>query len=640
MPKREFKFPDTLPTVSERLCTSHLPSHSKTEALSLNKMSYDRNGLFSSDPPPSMWSHNEFPPIGSVVPARKRKDNNENSNPTGLTDNGASIALLPQYQSEAYAMVMDPAQEVNIGALMPSVDVSQPPPTIMPLMVATSEPDIVKSIGQISWLSSKAALIADVNGGRRYPFQLKDFCDTAVQDLVYYIRVGFTFSFTACKHDDGYACRVVQPLTVMEAEEYFRGRGEIDLNGILPSPANSKDLYFCQLEEDAIPQLLNVFKRNGRSILQLNQLATLHSNQHSGTIPDEDVYRYIGSSSLKRRDFIERRTHLFHLYNDDSIELQHPALYTAVTMLCSYLLRRGGLTSIQALYEFYTSDEMPLEIREYNGESRNDFLNLITEHSWAFSVFPSKVYVAARRNMPKFDYYAFIKNCFPEYLEPQPQPFCGGGGGQHGYGHGYAQNYNIQQQQYQQYHQYHQRPFQQQAQQPQGYHHQQQYQQYQQQQQLRQRAPQSLMMLDQVPPPPTQIRIPTAQPQVLWDGDSNSSDWSPPPDIWSNGVMGGFRARNNTSSSGSMINDTLVNTVLEKKQTREVGVQADLCSCACACSGTRTKSSSPLEVGAERQQMKVQQEPKPTLQVSAPAPITQRFYEPFGTGDLLGALRF
>lgn len=85
--------------------------------------------------------------------------------------------------------------------------------------------------------------------------------------------------------------------------------------------------------------------------------------------------------------------------------------------LASFLLRRGGATSIEALWEYFTSAEMPIEIRECLGivtesrgmAARNEFLNLIQSHPWVFALFPNRVFVSVRRNLPHYDYPGFIK---------------------------------------------------------------------------------------------------------------------------------------------------------------------------------------------------------------------------------------
>uniref|UniRef100_A0A8R1DX19 Uncharacterized protein n=1 Tax=Caenorhabditis japonica TaxID=281687 RepID=A0A8R1DX19_CAEJA len=59
------------------------------------------------------------------------------------------------------------------------------------------------------------------------------------------------------------------------------------------------------------------------------------------------------------------------------------------------------------------SGDFAQEIRDHTGESRQDFLNLLTAHNWVFSLFPNRTYVSVRRNLPTYDYYGFIKKHFP-----------------------------------------------------------------------------------------------------------------------------------------------------------------------------------------------------------------------------------
>ncbi|KAK6034181.1 hypothetical protein COOONC_28314 [Cooperia oncophora] len=159
---------------------------------------------------------------------------------------------------------------------------------------------------------------------------------------------------------------------------------------------------------------------------------------------DDELFRYVGTSSLKRRQFVERRTHLFRLTPEDNIALQNPAVYLCVLRLASYLLRRGGATAIQSLYDYFIGPEMAPEIREQIGEStvicltiaitrmaehgtewytfivvicvlgRQEFLNLVVGHPWIFALFPNRTYVSVRRNLPHYDYPGFIKQHFPD----------------------------------------------------------------------------------------------------------------------------------------------------------------------------------------------------------------------------------
>ena len=43
-------------------------------------------------------------------------------------------------------------------------------------------------------------------------------------------------------------------------------------------------------------------------------------------------------------------------------------MYSCVLRLASHLLRRGGVTAIESLYEFYLSGQMPPDIRAAIGE--------------------------------------------------------------------------------------------------------------------------------------------------------------------------------------------------------------------------------------------------------------------------------
>lgn len=75
--------------------------------------------------------------------------------------------------------------------------------------------------------------------------------------------------------------------------------------------------------------------------------------------------------SLKRRQFIERRSYIFHIAENDVVFLQPPEIYTAVCLLSGiyfifislmynwrnlgYLLAHGGVTSSDALFGFFNN---------------------------------------------------------------------------------------------------------------------------------------------------------------------------------------------------------------------------------------------------------------------------------------------
>ena len=100
-----------------------------------------------------------------------------------------------------------------------------------------------------------------------------------------------------------------------------------------------------------------------------------------------------------------------------------------VLALHAYLLQRGGACLLHELYEhFSNSPQLPLEVssrercmvqfhifqaRESIGEGKRAFLAFLTTHTWILSVFPSKVFVGVRRQLPGFDYANFIEQHFP-----------------------------------------------------------------------------------------------------------------------------------------------------------------------------------------------------------------------------------
>ncbi|CAI5448100.1 unnamed protein product [Caenorhabditis angaria] len=270
--------------------------------------------------------------------------------------------------------------------------------------------DTIQGIGVLTWLSAKAGLIT-CKDQMVISFQLKDFCDQMLNDLTSVLRVGFTLSFHAALNETSeYTATIVQPIYGPEAELVFRNSNEVDLESANPTPANSKDAYSPSIEARAIPALLAIFQRHG---LQQIQLSSLHSQMSN--CGDEELFRYVGTSSLKRRQFVERRTHIFRLQNDDSIILQFPSVYVAVYKLALFLLRHGGATSIQSLFDYYIGSDIAQEIRDHNGDGRQDFLNLLNSHNWVFALFPNRTYVSVRRNLPNYDYPAFIKQHFPEF---------------------------------------------------------------------------------------------------------------------------------------------------------------------------------------------------------------------------------
>ncbi|PAV81727.1 hypothetical protein WR25_13743 [Diploscapter pachys] len=362
-------------------------------------MAFDLGGIFTQQTQPHtpLW-----PPIGPPYPGQLNGLGLMAANPAAAAAlNGAAGLYGPPH-----AAPPTPAGHPLVA----------PPP---PIEIPQPKAEIIQGTGTLTWLSAKAGLITCHNNTKMViSFQIKDFCDQQLTDLTSVLRVGFTLGFSAALNETNeYTATQVSPIFGPEAEHEFVNAQEVDLEKANPTPPNSKDAYSPALETKAIPALLNIFQRHGLTQIQLSSLHSQMSN-----CGDEELFRYVGTSSLKRRQFVERRTHIFRLTQDDAIALQNSAVYICVCRLASFLLRRGGATSIEALWEYFTSAEMPIEIRECLGivtesrgmAARNEFLNLIQSHPWVFALFPNRVFVSVRRNLPHYDYPGFIKKNFPD----------------------------------------------------------------------------------------------------------------------------------------------------------------------------------------------------------------------------------
>lgn len=284
---------------------------------------------------------------------------------------------------------------------------------------STGEPTTMSGVGELTWLSPKAGLITCKRTNKTVSFQTKDFCDQAVTDLTDVLCVGFTLCYqaTASEASDHLIATNVTPLQGVDSEKEFFGSEEVDLEAAQARatsgpPRSPKDMYSIALESKAIPVILSVFKSQGGPFCQLS---SLHS--HICSTDDRELNRYIGTSSLKRRQFIEKRTHLFDEIQADQVRLQPPVVYETVKLLARYLLCRGGVTSTKSLYDFYVSCPELMEGRQYFEESdgHSAFVRLIKTHNWVFSLFPSQMYISVRRNLPQFDYADFVKKHLPNY---------------------------------------------------------------------------------------------------------------------------------------------------------------------------------------------------------------------------------
>lgn len=274
--------------------------------------------------------------------------------------------------------------------------------------------------GKLTWLSSRAGVIT-CDDGKSISFQNKEFTDQGVNELSSLLRVGFTLDFKASAGSNAavnqYMASRVKPIYGEESKRIFANEEEIDLEAHNPTIPYAKDQYSVALELRAIETLLRAFHRLGESKLALG---AIHNHMSSYQIEDETIYRYVGTSSMKRRQWVQQRTHALILYNDDTIELQHPSIYDAVVMMTSYLLRHGGVTSVQSMYEhFFIENDVDRSVRDAIAHKQCSFVDLLAAHPFAFALFPDKLFVSARRNLPDFDYQGFIRGNFSRMLDPQ-----------------------------------------------------------------------------------------------------------------------------------------------------------------------------------------------------------------------------
>uniref|UniRef100_A0AC34RJA4 Uncharacterized protein n=1 Tax=Panagrolaimus sp. JU765 TaxID=591449 RepID=A0AC34RJA4_9BILA len=280
--------------------------------------------------------------------------------------------------------------------------------------------NVIRGSGKLTWLSSKAGLIAANRPSQcTVSFQLKDFCDQGVTDLTTVLRPGFLLSFQALPSEtNDWIANFVSPLLDPDINAECKDNKEIDLELGDPAAANNtRDPYSMDLETQSVGYLLSLFVQCRMNAIPLSNLHSRISN--SG---NDELYRYIGSSSLKRRQFIERRSYIFGITENDQVYLQPPEIYSTVCMLAGFLLRRGGAGQSDAIFSFFHS-ATPISnlMKDSIGMHRGRFVDFFTRHPFVFAPFPAKFYVAVRRNIPYFDYNLFIKKHFPIYSSPSIQ---------------------------------------------------------------------------------------------------------------------------------------------------------------------------------------------------------------------------
>uniref|UniRef100_A0A1I8BHT6 Lin-66-like winged helix domain-containing protein n=1 Tax=Meloidogyne hapla TaxID=6305 RepID=A0A1I8BHT6_MELHA len=239
-----------------------------------------------------------------------------------------------------------------------------PLPPLLPGLFPTTN-SMLRGSGILYWLSSKAGLInCSKPVHATVSFQIKDFCDSGVTDLTQYLRVGFRLAFHAIPNNSSeWIANYVSPISEQDlATGVTNDDQELNIESFetnnMPTGKNGKDTYSLEKEMRALSFLLGIFQKSGQHYIPLSNLHSRISN--SG---DAELSRYIGSSSLKRRQFVEDRSYIFMLADNDVVYLQGRPL----------------------------------------------FMQFLSRHPFAFAPFPSQYFVGVRRNLPFFEYSAFIR---------------------------------------------------------------------------------------------------------------------------------------------------------------------------------------------------------------------------------------
>ncbi|KAF1767589.1 hypothetical protein GCK72_007548 [Caenorhabditis remanei] len=337
-----------------------------------------------------MFSEHEFPPIGAPPPTKCAATRSPMTSSQNTSDSGVSASVSPA------------TNENSPGGVKPTDSWSSGNYT-------SSVPPSLNGFGVVTWLSPKAGVIT-YGEGETIAFQKDAFCDQGVADFTEILRVGMVLSFHGVVHSaHQYSVARVTPLYGEESRRVFANSGEIVLELPEITQRIGKVTYSQDLDHMALQVALEAFLKHGKTRIMFSHFAEHLRNY----LENNDLNDYVGMSSMKRRTFLEARTHLFMIKRDDSVALQYPQVYEALYLLNSYLLRHGGTTSLQDLYDFYLSPLIPPHVKNHIGYDRESFWNLIQSHTFVFAIFPGKAYVSARRNLPPLDFTGFLKQNFP-----------------------------------------------------------------------------------------------------------------------------------------------------------------------------------------------------------------------------------
>ncbi|KAI1714758.1 hypothetical protein Ddc_11193 [Ditylenchus destructor] len=226
--------------------------------------------------------------------------------------------------------------------------------------------NFIRGTGQLTWLSPEAGLITCAKPiSAIVSFHLKDFCDVDVTDLTSVLCVGFRLAFHAratlrrtgnnskinfrlafhalrhpahpCNNDPYYwIASHVSPAHDFDLSLHgLNDNKELDLEAIESNlggagahKAHNKDPYSLEMEVHSLSFLLSIFHKNCVHFIPLSTLDVEIRDSDK-----EELRRYIGCSS---RQFIQHRSHIFSIDENDVVCLQPPEIYTTLYLLFAY----------------------------------------------------------------------------------------------------------------------------------------------------------------------------------------------------------------------------------------------------------------------------------------------------------------
>uniref|UniRef100_A0A1I7T1I7 Lin-66-like winged helix domain-containing protein n=1 Tax=Caenorhabditis tropicalis TaxID=1561998 RepID=A0A1I7T1I7_9PELO len=310
----------------------------------------------------------------------------------------------------------DPTQQFNQQFAQLSVEYNPP----VKSSKRETPPDYINGFGTIVSVFANSATIIDEDW--RIDFTPEDFCEETVTNIEKVLRVGMKVKYDGHLEEvrDDYDQFKAQCVVTLDIEDYrhvFSEMKEVELSMYSAPGYRLKENYSKDLEMKAYEAITNVFRELENDKMEWDTFQMAVGKEQ---LQNDELFKYIGDSEKKRRMFLETRNHLFYV-EKNKIFLKNPLAFQIVSDLCTFILCRGGIFFTDKLYEYYSSDEFNIVLGS-NPFDFEEFVKFLSSHPFVFAVFPDEALVSARRNLPDFDYFGFIKSNFPTILGSSGKP--------------------------------------------------------------------------------------------------------------------------------------------------------------------------------------------------------------------------